>query len=93
MLYIAERGRLGVDPASSLIAGIERRRRQVGHRGQIPREALADRLGLATQDIRLALEAMTFQIIVERVPGREPRDRDHEVATGIADQALRNGER
>jgi len=39
--------RLGANPSGGLIAGIKRRRLELGHSGQIPREALADRLGLA----------------------------------------------
>ena len=72
--------RLGADPSSGLVAGIERRGREFGHRGQIPCEALPDRLGPAPQNIGLTPAALLLQIGVERVPAREPRDRHHEVA-------------
>ena len=62
---VAHQG-LRTDAAGALIAGVERRGRLVGHRGQIPHEALANGLGLAPQDIRLAHEALLLQVIVER---------------------------
>ena len=84
---VAHQG-LGADPSGGLVAGIERRRRQIGHGGQIAGEPFPDRLGLAAQDVRLPPAALLLEVGVERVPGREPRDRHHEVAAGEADQPL-----
>lgn len=80
---------LGADSSRGLIAGIERRRRQLGHGVQIPYKPFPDRLGLAGQDIRLTLAGLLLQVAVEHIPTGEPLDRHHEVAAGIADQPLR----
>lgn len=62
---------LGPDPSGGLIAGIEWRRREVGHRGQIPRGSLTDRRGLAPQNIGLTLAALFLKMGVERLPATD----------------------
>src|SRR5690606_35776051 len=56
--------------------------------GEIALQPLSDRLALAAQPVVLALAALLFQPGVEHIPCREPWDRNHEVATSIANEAL-----
>lgn len=80
--------RLGRDLNAGLIAGIEWRCRQRTHGSQIPLQPIADRLAFAPQSVTLALAALFFKPGVERLPCRELRDRNHEVAPGITDETL-----
>ena len=61
---------------------------ELTHGRQVALQALADRLALAAQPVVLAQAALLFQVGVELVPRREPRDRHHEVAPALADQTL-----
>ena len=80
--------RLRADPPGRLVAGVERRGRQVRHRLQVARQPRADRLGVAAQDVRLALAALFLEPGVEVLPGGEARQRHHEGAPRPADQPL-----
>ena len=80
--------RLRAHPPGRLIAGIEGCGRQVRHRLQIPRQPRADRLGVSTQDLRLALAALRLEPGVEVLPGGEARQRNHERPPPPADQPL-----
>ena len=78
--------RLRADPSRGLVAGVEGRGRQGRHRLQVPRQPRADRLGIAAQDLRLALAALRLEPAVEVLPGGEARQRHHEGAPRPADQ-------
>ena len=80
--------RLGRDPGTGLIAGIEGRRWQGLHGSQIAFQPFTDRLALTAQPVALALAALFFQKGIERIPPRKLRDGDHEVTPGITDKAL-----
>ena len=51
-------------------------------------QPFADAGLVSAQDITLALAALLFQVIVERIPVRKGRNRHHEVAPPVADQPL-----
>ena len=55
------------------MTGIERRRRQRGHRLEVAFEALADTLAMPEKNVALALAAAPLQILVERFEARKVR--------------------
>ena len=77
-----------VDPPWSLVAGVVGRCGKVSKNRAIARQALADRLLMATQPFRPSLAAARFEMRVQLVEGREPWHRHQEVPTAIADQAF-----
>jgi len=80
--------RLGTDPPSCLVAGIEGGGRKFGHGFEIAHEALSDRLRLPAQDVGLALAALLFKPEIERSPRREAWHRHHEVTPRVTDQSF-----
>src|ERR1017187_9711075 len=71
-----------------LLAGFVRSCGQRQHRSAVALEALADGLRVPTQPPLAPLAALHFKMRVELLPTVEVRYRNHEVASGIADQAL-----
>src|SRR3546814_16076034 len=84
---VAHQGLRG-DPPAFLIAGLEGCSGQRLHGREIALQPLTDRLALPAHLVLLALAALLLQPQVERLPGRELRDRHHEVAPAIAYQPL-----
>ena len=70
------------------MTGIERRRRQRGHRLEVAFEALPDALAMPAKNVTLALAAALLQILVERLEACKARQRNHEVAPRPAHQTL-----
>ena len=70
------------------MTGIERRRRQRGHRLEVAFEALADALAMPAKNVALALAAALLQVLVERLEACKTRQRNHEVAPRPAHQTL-----
>ena len=78
--------RLRGDPPARLIAGLEGCSGQRLHGRQIALQALTDRLALPAHLVLLALAALLLQPQVEGLPGRELRDRHHEIAAAVTNQ-------
>ena len=70
------------------MTGIERRRRQRGHRLEVAFEALGDALAVPAKNVALALAAALLQVLVERLEARKARQRNHEVAPRPAHQTF-----
>ena len=71
-----------------LLAGFVRSCGQRQHRRAVAFEAFANRLRVAAQPPLASLAALHFEVCVELLPTVEVRNRNHEVASHIADQAL-----
>ena len=80
--------RLARDPARPLIAGVERRRRQLHERRPVLLQARGDRPALTTEHRLLTRRAALPQRRVQLVDVAGPRDRNHERPAGEADHAL-----
>ena len=70
------------------MTGIERRRRQRGHRLEVAFEALGDALAVPAKNVALAFAAALFQVLVERLEARKARQRNREVAPRPAHQTF-----
>ena len=71
-----------------LLAGVVGRRQRLLEGRQIALQPLADRLGVAAQDLAHALAAAVGQMRVQRREAVEHRHRHHEVAPREADEPL-----
>ena len=76
------------DPTRSLVARLVRHRWQVKESCLIRRQTGPDRGVVTTQPIIEAAAAMGFELRVQLLEGRRPRQRHQIVAPGIADQIL-----
>lgn len=70
------------------ITGFKGGGRQAPHRGQISFQPFTDADLVAAQDVGLPFAALFFKIVVERIPVSKARDRHHEVAPSVANQAF-----
>ena len=75
-------------PRAHLLAGIVRRGRQRHQCIQVAHQAVADRLGMATDGIVLALKALFFEPGVQLIETAEPGRRYEKIPPPIADHTL-----
>jgi hypothetical protein len=79
---------LAGDAARTLVASVERRRRQIQEGGPVRFHPLADRRASPAQNRALAIPAALRPHGVQRAEITRPGDRNHEVPPGVANHAL-----